>query len=58
MTIKDTALWAFILAGIAANLIFQDSLAKNAAEAREREQLHGLSQVMGEQRHAGRISIR
>ena len=26
MTIKNTALWIFILAGITANLIFQDSL--------------------------------
>ena len=26
MTLKNTALWIFILAGITANLIFQDSL--------------------------------
>jgi hypothetical protein len=43
MTIRNTALWVFILAGITANLIFQDSLSADAADARElnqaREQL-------------------
>lgn len=46
MTLKDTALWVFILTGITANLIFQDSLSADAEEAREPQQLQQPSSAL------------
>ena len=49
MTIKNTALWIFILTGITANLIFQDSLSADAADARELNQAQAPSSGLGQQ---------
>lgn len=48
MMLKHVALWIFISTGIAANLLFQDSLSADAQEARELKRSHGPSPALHE----------
>ena len=55
--IKEAVLWILIIAGIAVNLAFQDSLAGEAEESWELEQLHEPSPALLKREDAGRITI-
>ncbi len=57
MKIKDAAALLIIFAGIAANLLFQDSLAAEAADSWNLKQLHKPSPGLRDRESAGRITI-
>ena len=55
--IKEAVLWILIIAGIAVNLAFQDSLAGEAEDSWELQQLHEPSPALLTREDAGRITI-
>lgn len=57
MTIKETSVLAVVLAGIAANLVFQDSLAEGAGNDWEFKQLHHPSPSLRKIERSGRVTI-
>lgn len=57
MMVKNVALWVFILIGISANLMFQDSLSADAEAIWERKRLHEPSPALQERERAGQVTI-